>query len=89
VQHAGRVRFEENPDGTTTVDVRMTYNPVAGAVGHVVARLFGSDARSQMTDDLMRMKHFVETGVRPHDAAKGAPAAGTTPTPRTPPPTTH
>ncbi|BAU47954.1 cyclase [Sulfurifustis variabilis] len=90
VQHAGRVRFQENPDGTTTADVRMTYNPVAGAVGHVVARLFGADARSQMNDDLMRMKTFVETGVRAHDAAaKAASAAPPKPAAGTPPPTTH
>lgn len=89
VQHAGRVRFHENPDGTTTADVRMTYNPVAGAVGHVIARLFGADAKTQLNDDLMRMKTFVETGVRPHDAA--AKTAATPPPQRatTPPPTTH
>lgn len=89
VQHAGRVRFHENPDDTTTVDVRMTYNPVAGAVGHVIARLFGADARSQMNDDLMRMKTFVETGVRPHDAAAKAASAAPPPKAATPPPTTH
>lgn len=89
VQHAGRVHFRENPDGTTTADVRMTYNPVAGAVGHVIARLFGTDARSQMNDDLMRMKTFVETGVPPHDAAAKAGAVPRQPTAATPPPTTH
>lgn len=88
VQHAGRVRFQENADGTTTVDVRLTYNPVAGAVGHLIARLFGTDAKSRMDDDLMRMKTFVETGVRPHDAAAKA-AAAPQPTAPASPPTTH
>src|SRR5919106_2679513 len=37
IHHAGIVRFEPNPDGSTRVEVRMTYNPVAGALGHTVA----------------------------------------------------
>src|SRR5690606_31576745 len=72
VQHAGRVRFMGTDDGTTIVDVKMTYNPVAGAVGHVIARLFGTDPKSQMDDDLLRMKSFLETGKLPRDAAQPA-----------------
>lgn len=70
VQHAGRVRFHETPDGATIVDVKMTYNPVAGAVGHAIARLFGTDPKTQMDDDLLRMKSFLETGKLPRDAAE-------------------
>lgn len=69
IQHAGHVRFTEEPGGATRADIRMTYNPVAGAVGHAVARLFGADAKHQMDDDLMRMKQYIETGLPPHDAA--------------------
>ncbi|HEX7081833.1 MAG TPA: SRPBCC family protein [Gammaproteobacteria bacterium] len=69
VQHAGRVQFQGHPDGTTTVDIKMVYNPVAGAVGHAVAWLLGADPKHQMNDDLMRMKSFLETGKAPHDAA--------------------
>lgn len=69
VQHAGRVRFVDNGDGSTTVDVRMTYNPVIGAVGHALAWLFGSDPKRQMDDDLMRMKSYLETGRTPRHAA--------------------
>ena len=71
VQHAGRVRFIDNGDGTTTVDVKMTYNPAAGAVGHVIARVFGSDPKRQMNEDLLRMKTYAETGKQPHDAGDG------------------
>jgi uncharacterized membrane protein len=59
-----------NPDGTTTVDVKLSYNPVAGALGHVVASLFGADPETEMNQDLLRMKTFIETGKRPHDAAQ-------------------
>ena len=68
VQHAGRVRFVDNGDGSTSVEVRMVYNPVAGAVGHVLARLFGADPKHQMDDDLLRIKTFLETGKVPHNA---------------------
>jgi uncharacterized membrane protein len=70
VHHGGRVRFVGNADGSTTVDIRMVYNPVAGAVGHAIARLFGTDPKHQMDDDLLRMKSFLETGKLPRDAAE-------------------
>ncbi|HEX2140081.1 MAG TPA: SRPBCC family protein [Woeseiaceae bacterium] len=74
VQHAGRVRFQDNGDGTTTVDVKMLYNPVAGAMGHAIAWLLGADPKHQMDDDLMRMKSYLETGKVPRDAAEHRPA---------------
>jgi uncharacterized membrane protein len=69
VDLSGRVRFDKNPDGSTRVDVRLSYTPPAGVVGHAVAWLFGSDPKTAMDDDLMRMKSFIETGIEPHDAA--------------------
>lgn len=70
VQHAGQVRFQSNDDGSTTVDIKMVYNPVAGAVGHALAWLFGADPKHQMDEDLLRMKSFLETGKLPRDAAE-------------------
>jgi uncharacterized membrane protein len=69
IQHAGRVRFEPNGEDSTRVEVRMVYNPVAGAMGHAVARLFGADPKHQMDDDLLRIKTYLETGKAAHDAA--------------------
>lgn len=69
VRHSGQVHFRGNDDGSTTVDVRLVYDPVAGAVGHTFARLLGADPKRQMDDDLLRMKTFLETGKPPHDAA--------------------
>lgn len=74
VQHAGSVRFLGNPDGSTTADIKMSYHPVAGAAGHVIAKLLGDDPKRQLDDDLLRMKSFVETGIRPRDAASPRPA---------------
>jgi uncharacterized membrane protein len=68
VEHAGLLRFEEI-NGRTRVLVTMNYTPPAGALGHAVARLFGADPKSELNDDLLRMKVFLETGRRAHDAA--------------------
>ncbi len=69
VQHEGRIKFLENPDGTTTVDVRLTYSPIAGGVGHAVASLLGADPKTRLDEDLVRMKTYIETGKQPRDAA--------------------
>jgi uncharacterized membrane protein len=68
VEHAGLLRFEPT-EGGTRVFVTMNYTPPAGALGHAVARLFGADPKSELDDDLMRMKVFLETGRRAHDAS--------------------
>jgi len=70
VGQRGVTRFTSNVDGSTRIDVKMSYNPPAGALGHAIAALFGVDPKHQMDDDLMRMKSYLETGVPPHDAAE-------------------
>lgn len=72
VAHEGTIRFSRNRDGSTRVDVRMTYNPIAGAAGHAVATLLGRDPKRQMDDDLARLKTTIETGQPPHDAVASA-----------------
>jgi uncharacterized membrane protein len=62
VAHAGVVRFDPNPDGTTRIDVKMSYNPPAGAFGHVLASLLGSDPKRAMDEDLARFKSLLEYG---------------------------
>ena len=69
IENSGSVRFEPYRGGTL-VTVRLSYTPPAGALGHGLAALLGSDPKRQMDDDLARMKHFVERGVIPHDAAR-------------------
>jgi uncharacterized membrane protein len=69
IENAGIVKFSEVSDGTTEVNIRLSYNPPAGAVGHGVATIFGADPKTQMDEDLMRMKNYLETGQLPHDAA--------------------
>ncbi len=61
IQHSGVIRFDPEGDGTR-LQVQMSYNPVAGAMGHAVAKLFGSDPKTAMDDDLVRFKSLLEYG---------------------------
>jgi uncharacterized membrane protein len=70
VEHAGTLRFEPTADGGTRVDIKMSYNPPAGAAGHAIAVLFRADPKKQMDDDLARLKTTIETGIPPRDAAQ-------------------
>jgi uncharacterized membrane protein len=74
IEHAGVVGFDPE-DGGTRVDVRLSYNPIAGAAGHAVAALFHSDPKKQMDEDLMRMKAFIETDKAPRDTQRPQPVA--------------
>jgi uncharacterized membrane protein len=62
VAHAGVVRFEPTAEGATRVQVRISYNPPGGAVGHGVALLLGSDPKQAMDEDLVRFKSLLEDG---------------------------
>jgi uncharacterized membrane protein len=62
VRSTGQVSFEPNPDGSTRLHIRLSYNPPAGALGHAVATLFGADPKQTMDEDLMRLKSLLENG---------------------------
>jgi len=74
VESSGVIRFTQNEDGTTHVDLKMTYAPPAGAIGHAASKLLGVDPKHQMDDDLARAKTYLETGRPAHDAAQAADA---------------
>ena len=56
--------------GATHVHIRLSYNPSAGAIGHLIATLMGSNPKQEMAEDLVRMKTFIETGKLPHDVVR-------------------
>jgi uncharacterized membrane protein len=70
IESAGLIRFESNPDGSTRVNIRFSYNPRMGAVGHAAAAPFGADAESLMETDMMRMKNLIEGANPPRDVAQ-------------------
>jgi len=68
IRQVGRMRFRELDDGGTRVTIDVQYSPPAGAVGHAVAALFKRDPKSQIDDDLTRLKGLIETGRVAEDA---------------------
>lgn len=61
IENAGIIRFQPEGEGTR-LDIRLSYDPPVGAIGHAFARLLGADPRKQMEDDLRRFKSLMELG---------------------------
>jgi uncharacterized membrane protein len=59
---AGTLRLERLSAQATRVDLNLYYVPPAGALGHVVASLFGSDPKKALDEDLNRLKTSLESG---------------------------
>ena len=62
IDTSGVVRFDEDPAGGTRLLIRMSYCPPAGMFGHAVASLFGADPKSEINDDMVRLKSLIEIG---------------------------
>jgi uncharacterized membrane protein len=63
VDSAGSVQFKDAPgDRGTEIHVELQYNPPGGAVGAYIAKLFGKEPEQEIEADLIRLKHFLETG---------------------------
>ncbi|WP_373529737.1 SRPBCC family protein [Nostoc sp.] len=63
VDNSGFVRFKKAPgDRGTEVKVVLEYNPPGGALGSVVAKLFGEEPEQQIGDELRRFKMLMEAG---------------------------
>jgi len=62
VPNAGIVKFLPNEKGGTRIDIRLSYNPPGGALGHALASFFGFDPKSGLHEDLVRFKSLIEEG---------------------------
>jgi uncharacterized membrane protein len=77
VRNSGQVEFLDSPDGRgTVVRVTLAYDPPAGTVGKLIAKLFQKEPKIQARQDLRRFKQLMETGeistAQPPDAAPRA-----------------
>ncbi len=82
VENAGIIHFAPCHDGRSTrLDIRMSYHPPAGALGHAFARLLGADPKKQMDDDLTRLKAIIETGKSPREQVSSSAPERTGPRP--------
>jgi uncharacterized membrane protein len=82
VPNAGSVHFSDAPGGRgTIVKVEVDYEPPAGKIGALVARLFGEDPDRQIREDLRKFKQLMETGEITTSARRRADSAyvGSTP----------
>ncbi|WP_447987413.1 SRPBCC family protein [Nitrospira sp. Nam74] len=63
VDHWGVVRFVPAPGGRgTQVTIELEYEPIGGAFGVTVAKLFGEEPGQEIGEDLRRFKQYMETG---------------------------
>jgi uncharacterized membrane protein len=63
VQNAGSVWFRDAPGGRGTyVNVELQYNPPGGAVGALLASIFGEEPGQQIQEDLHRFRQIMEAG---------------------------
>jgi len=70
VENQGVVRFTRAAGGRgTEVHVELRYDPPAGKLGALVAKLFGEEPNGQVAGDLRRFKQVLETGEVVHSDA--------------------
>lgn len=64
---AGRVTFEDAPNGGTHVEVMISYRPPAGHVGTGLAWLLNVAFERMIQQDIQRFKRFLESGELVYD----------------------
>ena len=63
VPNSGRVEFRDAPgDRGTWVTATIVYDPPAGIIGKVIAKMFQREPHIQARRDLRRLKQLMETG---------------------------
>ncbi len=72
VATAGSVHFNPAPGGGTEVRVELKYDPPAGQVGALIARLFGEDPARQIRENLGRLKQLLEGNATPPEQGHAA-----------------
>jgi uncharacterized membrane protein len=62
IENSGRIRFEDAGKRGTVVRATIAYDPPAGTLGRIVAKLFQREPRIQTRRDLHRFKQLMEAG---------------------------
>ncbi|MBW8843317.1 MAG: SRPBCC family protein [Sphingomonadales bacterium] len=62
VANSGRVDFRDAGDRGTMVSATILYDPPAGTIGRLVAKIFQREPAIQARRDLRRFKQLMETG---------------------------
>lgn len=62
VPNSGRIEFRDAGDRGTVVTATILYDPPAGIIGKVIAKMFQREPAIQARRDLRRFKQLMETG---------------------------
>jgi len=63
VRNSGRIEFRDSSNGRGTwVTATLVYDPPAGGIGELAAKLFQREPKIQARRDLRRFKQLMETG---------------------------
>ena len=65
VPNSGRVEFRDAGQRGTVVHATIVYDPPAGVVGKLIAKMFQREPNMQARQDLKRFKQLMETGEVP------------------------
>jgi uncharacterized membrane protein len=61
IETSGQVRLRALSENETQIDVQLSYRPPAGAAGHALATLLGTDPKQAMDEDLAKLKSLLES----------------------------
>jgi uncharacterized membrane protein len=62
IPNSGVVEFRPTSNRGTELRVVLTYEPPAGELGALIAKLFGEEPNQQVREDLRRFKQLMESG---------------------------
>ena len=62
IPNSGVVEFSPTVNRGTEVKVMLTYEPPAGKIAAMIAKIFGEEPSQQVEEDLRRLKQLLETG---------------------------
>ncbi|HEX8736373.1 MAG TPA: SRPBCC family protein [Pyrinomonadaceae bacterium] len=62
IPNSGVVEFRPTSNRGTELRVVLTYEPPAGEIGALFAKLFGEEPNQQVSEDLRRFKQLMESG---------------------------
>ena len=62
IPNSGAIHFRPSEDGGTRLEIKISYTPPAGSLGHFAARLFGADPKSKLDEALSQIKTLIEQG---------------------------
>lgn len=84
VRNAGFVEFRDAATGGTEIRAYIAYEPPAGQLGRLIAKLWGEEPSVQARDDLQRLKQLLESEQIATTPAAATRPAGQRPSPMSP-----